>query len=64
MLILTPSFNHSRQKVVFIELGEGCEGSDVVNDEEKGDRLTAIGWPLIENLSCHHYQLNLPRKVS
>ena len=64
MLILAPSLNDSRQKVVFIELGEGCEGSDVDNDEERGDELTAIGSPFIENPSHHRYQLNQPRKVS
>jgi len=64
MLILTPLLNHSLKKVVFIELGEGCEGSDVDNDEERGDELTAVGSPLIENPSHHHYQLNQPRKVS
>ena len=64
MLILAPLLNHSLQKVVFIKLGEGCKGSDVDNDKERGDELTAIGLPLIENLSHHHYQLNQPRKVS
>ena len=64
MLILAPWLNHSLQKVVLIELGECCGGSDVDNDEKRGDKLTAIGLPLIENLSLHHYHINQPRKVS